>query len=405
MNILYLCDEYPPGRHGGIGTVVQQLARESVRKGHTVVVAGFYDWGYGGEDEFIDKGVKVYRFRRGLSSSIFKDQQSLFVRVAYKFFILSGIFQKDIEQSMKKYEVFLNELIRKYNIDIVEMPDYNDYIRFCNKVVLFPRLPVPTLVKLNGSMTYFAREAGTAPKRIIWEMEHDILMKADVVTGASRYTADKTKEYLEYPSTIDVLYNTIQIPEVPDNVVKKKGQVIYTGTLVEKKGVFQLMQAWNIVHSKHPEATLLMYGKGFVEKLKALLDGSAAKTVFFLGHVDRKVLYERLAESTLAVFPSYAECFALAPMEAMGCGTTIVYSTRTSGPELIDHMQDGILVDPDDIQDMADKICYLLENPEVNERLAEKGRKKIVEQFSASPVVDEHIVYYKNVIQKSTVVK
>ena len=58
MNILLLCDEYPPGRHGGIGTAVQLLARALVREGHKVVVAGFYDWSYGGKDTEADQGVK-----------------------------------------------------------------------------------------------------------------------------------------------------------------------------------------------------------------------------------------------------------------------------------------------------------------------------------------------------------
>ena len=63
MNILYLCDEYPPGQHGGIGTSVRSMARELVKQGHRVVVAGLYSPGYGGADEFVDNGVKVYRFQ------------------------------------------------------------------------------------------------------------------------------------------------------------------------------------------------------------------------------------------------------------------------------------------------------------------------------------------------------
>jgi len=74
MNILYICDEYPPGKHGGIGTAVQLLARTMVQRGHNVVVAGFYDWGYGGDDHFEDQGVLVYRFRRVLSSKFFEKQ-------------------------------------------------------------------------------------------------------------------------------------------------------------------------------------------------------------------------------------------------------------------------------------------------------------------------------------------
>ena len=73
MNILYLCDEYPPGRHGGIGTSVRLLARQMAKMGHHVVVAGLYGPGYGGANEFSDEGVKVYRFRRGYDFDFLAD--------------------------------------------------------------------------------------------------------------------------------------------------------------------------------------------------------------------------------------------------------------------------------------------------------------------------------------------
>ena len=61
MNILYLCDEYPPCTHGGIGAVVQNLAHELVLKGHNIYVCGFYPY-YRKASVFEDDfGVKVYR--------------------------------------------------------------------------------------------------------------------------------------------------------------------------------------------------------------------------------------------------------------------------------------------------------------------------------------------------------
>src|SRR5690606_18786786 len=105
MNILFICDEYPPGRHGGIGTAVQLLARELVKQGHYVVVAGFYDWGYGGEDEFSDEGVVVYRFRRSLASSWLKKQDSFFVRVVFALLKRTGALSRDVQRSMVMYQL------------------------------------------------------------------------------------------------------------------------------------------------------------------------------------------------------------------------------------------------------------------------------------------------------------
>ncbi|MBZ0100362.1 MAG: glycosyltransferase family 4 protein, partial [Taibaiella sp.] len=281
---------------------------------------------------------------------------------------------------------------------IIEMPDYNDYIRFCKDAVYFPKLPSPVVVKLHGSITYFTREAGDDVPIHVWQTERDILLKAKKVASVSDYTAVKTAHYLQYPKPIDVLYNGIDLPTVTPTI-KEQGKVVFTGSLAPKKGIYSLAQAWNIVIKKHPYARLYIFGKGPIDKIKALLDKDAAETIFFNGHVARERLFEELASAHMAVFPSFAECFALAPMEAMACETAVIYTTRSSGNELIEHMKDGILVDPADINDIADKICYLLEKPDICARIAIAGKQKIIEQFSIPVIAANHIQYYNTVLQ------
>lgn len=397
MNILYLCDEYPPGRHGGIGTAVKVLGEEMVKKGHTVVVAGFYDWGYGEEDMYESEGVMVYRFRRGLSSNLLYKQDSLFVRAVYKLFTITGIFERDIKRSLKKYKLFLEELISEHNIDIVEIPDYNDYMRFCKDVVLFPKLPVPTIIKAHGGITYFNKEENVSVPKQIWKMEHELLMQADGVCAVSNYTASKTAAYLDYPRPIKTLYNGLPVPAIK-NVKKVAKRVIFTGTLIHKKGIDELLQAWNTVHEKMPDAELYIFGKGPVEKLKMLLSEDALKTVFFKGHVPREELYAELGEAMVGVFPSLAESFGLAPLETLICGTAVIYSRLHAGPELIENNVSGILVDPSNINEIAEKIIYLLNNPEVCDNIVRNGRRVVEERFNISVVADENIEYYRTVI-------
>ncbi len=310
---------------------------------------------------------------------------------------ITGVFQRDIISSLKRYHVFLEEIIKRYDIDIVEMPDYQDYIRFCNKYVAFPRLSVPVVLRFNGCHTYFAREANVEVPDHVYQMEHDLLQQANAVASASKYTADKTALYLNYEKNIEILYNAVDVAPQPP-VAKENGMVIFTGTLIKKKGIYQLMQAWNIVNEQLPHARLHIYGKGPIDKMQKLLNEQAVNTVFFKGHVSKQLLNEQLAMAELAVFPSYAECFALAPMEAMVCGTTVLYSTRTSGPELIDDGENGVLVDPDDIKTMADKIILLLTNKDMNKQLAEKGKDTILKHFDIKAAIPRHIAYYEKII-------
>ncbi|OCX50242.1 hypothetical protein BEL04_23315 [Mucilaginibacter sp. PPCGB 2223] len=398
MNILYLCDEYPPGQHGGIGTSVQLLARQMAVMGHRVIVAGLYPLGYGGADEFTDESVKVYRFRLDLDAPWFENRDRLLVRIVRRLLKVTGMLERDIRKSLTRYHSLLEELIARYQIDIVEMPDYNDYVKFCRGYVPFPKLSVPVVVKLNGSLTYFACEADKDVAVNIKQMEQTILKQATAISSASKYTAQKSAEYFGYDKPIEVIHNGINTHVSAGDVARDPHQVIFTGSLMAKKGIYQLAKAWNMVNAGRPDARLLILGKGNQHKVTEYLTPSARRTVTFTGHVDTQTLYRYLSASAISIFPSYAEAFALAPLEAMVCGTAVINSNRTSGAELIDDQVDGILIDPDDIVQMAAAMVYLLTDTHECERLAAAGKSKAEHHFSIENIAGENLGFYSRVL-------
>ncbi|MDP9079230.1 MAG: glycosyltransferase family 4 protein [Bacteroidota bacterium] len=398
MKILYLCDEYPPGKHGGIGTSVRMLARQMVKLGHHVIVAGLYAPGYGGADEFEDDGVKVYRFRRGFNSKIFSDDESLKSRIATRLLKVSGLMDREVRKSLDTYKIVLERLISEHHIDVIEMPDYNDYIRFCSREIPFPVLSVPVIVKFHGSITYFTRETnGRLPGHIL-KMEQAIVNQAAAVVSVSEYTAKKSAAYLNYPHKIEVLFNGINTASFSKSG-KKAQQVIFTGSLVAKKGIYQLAKAWNIVNEHVPNARLLICGKGDRQKVASFLTMEAKDSVVFMGHLPMEKLFDQLSASIISVFPSYAEAFALAPMEAMLCGTAVINSNRTSGPELIEDNVNGLLIDPDKPEQIAEAILYLLNNCNICDNLAKKGNETVKGKFEITKVAEKHIEFYKSVLE------
>jgi len=394
MNILYICDEYPPGHHGGIGTSVRLLAREMVKQGHNVIVAGLYSPGYGGQDEFIDEGVKVYRFKWQLDNALFNN------KISRRILHFTGITDWDIKKSLHRVKDQLEQLIAENNIEIIEMPDYNDYIRHCRSYIPFPKLSVPVVVKMNGSCTYFAIEENRHVADHILKMEQTILNQADAVASVSKYTAVKSAEYFQYAKPIEVISNGIDTNLQLLNTPKNPNQVIFTGTLVQKKGIYQLAKAWNIVSKNKPEARLLILGKGPQNKVRTYLTDEAFASVSFFGYLASPKLYKHLQKSTVSVFPSYAEAFALAPLEAMACGTAVINSNRTSGPGLVDDKETGLLIDPDNVEQLALSILYLLNNPADCERLAQNGNKKVKEIFDISKIAAQNLQFYNAVLRR-----
>lgn len=398
MNVLFICDEYPPGRNGGIGTMVQVLGRELVRQGHNVFVAGLYAHRYGEADYEEDHGVKVYRLRYGIKLPV--KQESRWYNIPEKFPAFVQQFLNG-KKAFKKYIRFVEDLIEKEKIDIIEIQDWNSYDKFIGITPQIPNFTAPLVVKSNGSQTYFADEMGITVSERFNLIDKLLYQRADALSAVSKYTGGRNEVLFNIDKPIEILYNSIETPYPVDFSVKKREQtVMFTGTLLKKKGIYSLMHAWNKVNKTLPHAELHVYGKGNIDELKNILDEAALKTVHFKGHTTRDLLFEQLSKVTLAIFPSYSECFALAPLEAMAVGCPIVNTSRSSGMELVTDKENGSLIDPDDIDGIASAIIELISDKALQEKYSRNGFQTIMDKFNIAKSAQDHVLYYGTVIDK-----
>ncbi|MBN9379733.1 MAG: glycosyltransferase family 4 protein [Chitinophagaceae bacterium] len=396
MKILLICEEYPPGKSGGIGTMVQTQAREMVRQGHDVYVVGLYMHGYGQSGYEEDNGVRVWRLRYYTDIGLIRNDFTARDKWRWRLLKWSMLLQIDTLLSVKRLFRFIHRLIREEHIDIIEMPDWNTFFQHSFIRINIPRFSIPLMVKFNGSHSYFLQELGLPVKKYVYASEYALMRRAEALSSVSQYTAAVTARLFHIERSIKILYNTIHLPDV------KTGQplpnIIFTGSLIYKKGIHSLLKAWNIVAAKFPGTTLDIFGKGDVAGLHPLLSSTAAASVNFRGHVPRDVLFEAFSRATAAVFPSYSECFAFAPLEAMGAGCAVINTSRASGGELVTNGVNGLLIDPDDIQQIAQAILLLLEDAPKRASLAAAGKRTIAEQFTIEQSVPQHIEFYKKII-------
>ncbi|HXB90705.1 MAG TPA: glycosyltransferase family 4 protein [Puia sp.] len=398
MKILYICEEYPPGKNGGIGTMVRVLGREMVRQGHTVYVIGLYIHGFGGADYEEDEGVKVWRLRYGTDAGWMRDEGSRLQKILLKALKFSMILQLDTLFSVGRLFRRISRMVREEGIDVIEMPDWNTFFQNSFLRINIPSFGAPLLVKFHGTDSYFRHELGRSVNPHVFALESALLRRADALASVSRYTAARTAALFALTRPIEILYNSIKLPQLRDRASVDPRKVIFTGSLLYKKGIYSLMEAWNIVALEHPDAALHIYGKGDADGLKKLLDPRTVKSVFFHGHVSREVLFGELATAAAAVFPSYSECFALAPMEAMAVGCAVVNSTRSSGPELVTDRVDGLLADPDRPEQIAAAIGVLLTDPVFRDSIAAAGKATVESKFNIQQSVPQHIAFYNKMI-------
>lgn len=379
LRVCFLCNEYPPGLHGGIGTMTQLLARTLVRAGHEARVIGVYNPSQPAADFEVDQGVGVWRLRAS---------------------------NRPLGWLLSRHQLFraISRWSRSGEIDVVEVPDWQGWAAH------WPRLPSPVIARLHGSITYFAAELGQPLARAPFWLERASLRRADFWCSVSRYTAGKTRQLFGLRSGPHaILYNPVETIDEDRSPARSRNQVVFTGTLTAKKGIVSLIRAWPRVIEECREAELHIFGKdGRVDdgsSMKAFLlseqAGHIAKSIHFHGHVERREIHQALQKARVAVFPSYAEAFALAPLEAMASGCPTIYSTRGSGPELIKHGQDGLLVEPDRPDEIAKAIVRVLTEDSLAERLAKSGRERVRKDFSTAALLTQNENFYRSCLEAS----
>jgi glycosyltransferase involved in cell wall biosynthesis len=374
VKICYVCCEYPPSMHGGIGSVIQSTAQALVENGHEVRVVGIYPAKETAPEYQADSGLQVWRLRESSAPLAW-------VSARYELF-------RRIQQWAEKGE-----------IDVVEVPDWEGHAS------CWPRLKVPVVVRLHGSKTYFGAEMNTPVRKSAFWLESKSFHRGDYCTSCSNYTAEKTRRLFgEHSGPISIIYNSIPFPQQLEKHARDRNSVVFAGTLTRKKGIIQLIRSWSQVHATHPSAELHVYGKDagtdkgspMIPYLRSLLSPEARESVHFYGHVTRTQLQSVYQKCRLAVFPSCSEAFAMAPMEAMAQACPVIYSNRSSGPELIRAGCDGLLVDPDNEEEIANSITRLLEDDSLASRVGCAGRETIRDHFGADRMVGRLLEFYSS---------
>ncbi|MFZ2322079.1 MAG: glycosyltransferase family 4 protein [Ignavibacteriaceae bacterium] len=391
MNILFLCDEYPPCNHGGIGSVTQTLARELAKKGQNIFVVGFYPYFRKGLKFENDEGVKVYRLFYGNWLTLQFSRRNFWGRIL------------NIENEFNSYIRFLYQFIKNNKIDLIEIPDFNETFRYSGqRLIKFPDFNIPTIVKLHGTYNFISYLTNNKfDTKNIYSKEKSLIDNATKVIATSKFIKEEVKKIFSYNKEITVIYNGIFTNNKIDYVNNSSDTVIFAGKLTENKGIFSLIRAWKKVILLFPNAKLLLYGNGNkkdIQKLNELLDDKTRKSIELKGFIRKENLTNIYKSVSCAIFPSYAESFGMAPIESMQVGCPTIFTRRASGQELITDKVNGLLVDPDNIDEIADAIILMLTNRKSAIEMGENGFETIRDKFDISKIAEIHIKFYKSIL-------
>jgi glycosyltransferase involved in cell wall biosynthesis len=175
-----------------------------------------------------------------------------------------------------------------------------------------------------------------------------------------------------------------EIPEVVSTSCKER-YILYVGRLSKEKGIDILIRAFSIIQRTYPDIRLVIAGERTLEcaYLKSLAQELKIERVYFIGFVENSKLSQVYSNAEFTVVPSlWFENTPMSVYESHSYSKAVISSRIGSLPEQVKDGINGLLFEPGDPVDLAEKISLLLDNPDLAVKMGRQARERLVEELS-----------------------
>lgn len=179
-----------------------------------------------------------------------------------------------------------------------------------------------------------------------------------------------------------------------DECKKADQQLIIVGRIELFKGHHYLMEALPLVIEAFPAVKLLVLGEGSEKNncIERVVKQGLQNHVEFLGFKPHP--YSYISHSDVIILPSLFEPFGLVYIEAFALKTPVVAFNTAAGNEIMTDRETALLVDKGNSRALAEKIIYLLKNPEESNKIAERAYTKYKNCFTTSVMIKKTADWY-----------
>lgn len=186
---------------------------------------------------------------------------------------------------------------------------------------------------------------------------------------------------------------TVDIERFADLDIENKKVITYSGSLNDQKdGVGILIKAFALIFKKFPDYNLYLYGEYESKELRdkyenEIVNYGIKDHVFFRGKIDRNLIPTALKESSLLVLPrpdsvQARNGFPTKLGEYLATGNPVVVTSVGEIPYYLEDKKSAFLAIPDSVENLAEKICEVLNNLEFANKVGLNGQKVAEKHFN-----------------------
>jgi len=330
-----------------------------------------------------------YQLIRHIRSMDLNDHQIfLYVRngSSANFDLPQNFFIKEIGHNKLWTQIGLSQEMKKNPVDVFFTPSHS--IPFTH--------PKNSVVTIHGLEFKYCPECYSPKDRLLLELNISASVKwaSKIIAPSENTKKDLMKFYKVNPEKIKVVYHGIVIGnwKLVNWEIKNKSKksqcfnILFVGRIEKRKNLVNLIKAFEIFKN-NPQLQITNYklllagkeGYGFEEIKKAVFESPNKNDIILKGYVSEKEKEKLYKNADVFVMPSLYEGFGLPILEAMSYSVPVICSDNSSLPEIAGGA--GLLVDPNNIQEIAEAMNKVLNNADFREEMIKRGFEN-VKKFS-----------------------
>lgn len=199
-----------------------------------------------------------------------------------------------------------------------------------------------------------------------------------------------------------VSFKTLQSIRQELKLSKHEPVVGFVGRMNLEKGIQELYEAWQLVKQVHPKAKLLFVGgrddrESMPKKLFQKLNNDAS--ILCVGQKTNVADYYAIID--FLVLPSYREGFGNVVLEAAAMGKPALVSNVTGLKDAVIGNQTGIFCQPHSVEDLAEKILFYLQNPNMRKQHGLAAQRRAQTNFVPLDIWNAKKALYQHLIAKA----
>ena len=394
MRIALVCPaSLPATQFGGIVFLAVDLAREISNMGHDVTIYTTDLDFSNGQNKFNKKLPRTEKIGK------FKINRTHVWFSLKLFFINTSMFNQ----------------IQKDKPDIIHTIGLRSY-QSLTALKISKKLDIPLIVSDQGGLTThpFLKQSSIF-LRILYKIQNyfikQIINHATAVSAANEY---EKNIFLEINKTSDVhiIRNGVNIQNLVSEInFKEKYQIkskfmLFVGRFSKSKGIETLIHALNIIENQQNFSNTILVIRGadfgYEKEMEGLIKKfNLSKRIMVIKNPPREDVISAYGESEFLILPSQWELSPLVPLESFAFKKPVISTNSHGIPFTVQDNKNGILVEPENPDELSKAITKLLLDDKLRERLGISGYEFVHEECNCISMAKNSLILYEQVLQNN----